>query len=120
MSAERFLVLLTRGPEDPDRVTVAWVMANAGLALGKQTVVVLTNEGVRIGDPAVVARIAEPGFEPLERLVAQFLEGGGEVWACTPCVEKRGLSGHLRPEVKLVGAVSAVAFAAEGGLAFSF
>jgi predicted peroxiredoxin len=120
MSAERFLVQLTHGPEDPDRVTVAMVMANAGLALGKHTVVLLSNEGVRAAEPRVIASIAEPGFERLDNLVRQYLDGGGEIWACAPCVQKRQLEGALIPEVKMVGAVAAIAFAAENAVSFAF
>lgn len=120
MAAERFLVNLTHGPEDPDRVTIAMVMANSGAALGKQTVVLLASEGVRVGVKETIDAIAEPGFATLRELTDQFFEAGGEIWACTPCVAKRKLNDRIMPEVKLVGAVAAIEFASDNGVSFSF
>lgn len=120
VSAERMLINLTRGPEDPDRVTVAFVMANAAVSLDKKTVVLLSTEGVRALEQRVVDTIAERGFAPLKDLVQNFLEAGGEIWACTPCVAKRGLEGRLLPAVKAVGAVTAIEFVAQDGVSLSF
>jgi predicted peroxiredoxin len=120
MAASRFLVNLTRGPEDPDRVTVALVMANAALALEKEVVVLLSTEGVRAADRRVVASIAEPGFMPLQELVDTYLADGGQIWACTPCVKKRQLEDALIDGVRLVGAVAAIQWVSEDGVSFSF
>ncbi len=120
MAASRFLVNLTRGPEDPDRVTVAMVMANAALALEKEVVVLLSTEGVRAAETRVIETIAEPGFMSLKELVSTYLSDGGQIWACTPCVKKRGLEGLLVEGVRLVGAVAAVQWVSENGVSFSF
>ncbi len=120
MAHSRVLVNLTRGPDDPDRATVAFVMANAAVTLDKTAVVLLSTEGVRVGVPAAIDAIHEPGFLPLGELMATFLEAGGEVWACTPCVTKRGLDGSMHPAIKNVGAVAAIEFVAEDGVSLSF
>ncbi len=120
MAASRFLVNLTRGPEDPDRVTVAMVMANAALALEKEVVVLLSTEGVRVAEMRVIESIAEPGFMPLKELVDTYLGDGGQIWACTPCVKKRHLESVLIEGVRLVGAVAAIQWVSENGVSFSF
>lgn len=120
MAASRFLVNLTRGPEDPDRLTVAMVMANAALALEKEVVVLLSTEGVRAAEVQVIESIAEPGFMPLKDLVETYLADGGQIWACTPCVKKRHLEERLIPGVRLVGAVAAIQWVSENGVSFSF
>lgn len=121
MAHERFLVNLTRSPEeDPDRVTVAFVMASSALALEKEVVVLLSTEGVRAGVAAAVDGVHEANFAPLRELVEGLVEGGGQIWACTPCVKKRGLEGALDPRVRLVGAVSAIEWVSEAGVSFSF
>jgi predicted peroxiredoxin len=120
MAHSRVLLNLTRGPDDPDRATVAFVMANASATLDKTTVVLLSTEGVRVGVPAAIDAIQEPGFLPLRELVAAFLEAGGEIWACTPCVNKRGLGERMHPAIKNVGAVAAIEFVTDGGVSLSF
>jgi len=120
MARSRVLINLTRGPEDPDRATVAFVMANAAATLEKSTVVLLSTEGVRLGVPAAIDAIHEGGFLPLRELVNSLLEAGGEIWACTPCVAKRGLEESLHPAIKKVGAVAALEFVCEDGVSLSF
>ncbi len=118
--AERLLINLTRGPDDPDRATVAFVMANAAVTLDKTVVVLLSTEGVRVADPHVLVSVAEVGFLPLRELWDGFLEAGGEVWACTPCVKKRHLDDVLPPAVKPMGAVAALSWVMEDGVSLSF
>ncbi len=118
--AERLLINLTRGPDEPDRATVALVMANAGLTLDKSVVVLLATEGVRVADPRVLDSVAEAGFLPLRELWDTFVASGGEVWACTPCVKKRHLEDVLPAAVKSVGAVAALSWVMEDGVSVSF
>lgn len=120
MPSQRVLINLTRGAEDPDRATVAFVMANAALGLEKEVVVLLSTEGVRVGDKRVINAVREPGFQPLADLVASFLDGGGQIWACTPCVAKRQLQEALHEAVKPVGAVAALEFLCDNGVSLSF
>lgn len=119
--AQRFLVNLTRSPaDDPDRATVAFVMATSALTLNKQVVVLLSTDGVYAGVRDIYERVHEPNFPPLAELVHGLIDGGGEIWACTPCVTKRALADRLSPEVKLVGAVAAVEWVSDDGVSFSF
>ncbi len=118
--AERVLVMLTHGPEEGDRATVGAVMANAALSLDKTVVLLLTLDGVRLGEPRVLDEIREPGFQTLRALWEAFLEAGGEVWACAPCVQKRSLDGHLDERIKMVGAVAAMEFLTHDGVSVTF
>lgn len=117
---ERFLINATHALDDPDRATIALVMANAALTLGKDAVLLLVSEGARLGVPAVVDTIQETGFPTLRELLEQYLEAGGQVWACSPCVAKRGLEKDLDPRITLTGAVAALAWVAENGTSLSF
>ena len=46
---DRFCVNLSSGPENVDKATVGFVVANAALASGKDVLVFLTVEAVRLG-----------------------------------------------------------------------
>ncbi len=117
---ERFLINATHGIDDPDRATIALVMANAALTLGKEAVLLLVSEGARLGVGEVVDAIHESGFPSLRELLEQYLESGGQVWACSPCVVKRGLEKDMDPRITLTGAVAALAWVAENGTSLSF
>jgi predicted peroxiredoxin len=87
----KVLVNLATGLEDPERVTVAFLVATAALDQGKEVVIWATKEAVRLGLPGVAAGEACDGCPPLERLFGQFADGGGELWLCPICVNSRGL-----------------------------
>lgn len=97
----RFLVNLTCSKNDPDKATVAFVVANAAVASDKETLVFLSIEGVRLAQPGFADDIHEEGFAPLKELMANFVKAGGKIYVCSPCFKKRKLD-----ETKLVeGAV---------------
>src|SRR2546428_10389633 len=85
-----FCVNLTHSTDDPDRATVALVVANAAVASGKETMVFLSSEGVRLAVKGVANEINEEGFQPMSTLLQNFLAAGGKLWVCSPCFKKRG------------------------------
>ena len=64
--AGQFCVFLTRALDDPDRATVAFVIANAALGSEKDTVVFLSTEGVRLSQKGYAEGVHEEGFLPPE------------------------------------------------------
>jgi predicted peroxiredoxin len=88
--AGKVLVNLATGMEDPERVTVAFLVATAAVDRGNTVVVWATQEAVRLGLPGEAKGEACEGCPPLERLFQQFADGGGELWLCPICVNSRG------------------------------
>jgi len=85
-----FCVNLTRSTDDPDRATVAMVVATAAVASGKQTMVFLSSEGVHLASKGTAEKINEEGFQSMSTLLQNFLAAGGALWVCSPCFKKRG------------------------------
>ena len=81
----------THAGDDPDRATVAWVIANAALASGKETLMFLSNEAVRVAVQGGAADIHQAGFSPLAELIETFGTNGGRILVCSPCAKTRGL-----------------------------
>src|SRR5881409_3222943 len=88
----KLLINLTTAKDNPDKTTVAFVVANAGVAAGQEVVVFLNVEGVRLTTPGYADDITSEGFKPLKELLAAFVENGGKVWVCPPCFNARGLN----------------------------
>jgi len=117
----RAVVNLATGHEDADRVTVAFLVATAGLAAGKQVVMFLTKEAVRLGVPGYADAIESAGAPPLAKLFGQFAEGGGELYVCPICFEARRLDAdRLVPNARLAGATPLWEFVGEGATVFSY
>lgn len=89
--ANKMVVNLATGLEDPERVTIAFLIGTAAVAKGKPTVMFLTKDAVRLALPGHAEGIACDGCPPLERLFVQYAEGGGELIVCPICFSARQL-----------------------------
>ena len=119
--AGKFCVSLTHAGDDPDRATVAFVVANAALGSEQETVVFLSTEGVRLAEQGYADDIHEDGFMALSELMGLFAEGGGEIYVCAPCYNKRGLdTENLVEGAVIVGGAKLVEFLAGGTPSISY
>jgi predicted peroxiredoxin len=111
----KFVVSLTSAKDNPDKATVALVVANAAVASDQQTVVFLSTEGVRLAVTGYADDIAEEGFAPLRDLLANFAAAGGTIYVCSPCFKRRKLDDTaLIPGAVIVGGAKLVEFMSTG------
>ena len=82
--ANKFCVNLTHSKDNTDKATVAFVIANAAVGSGKETLVFLSVEGVRLGQKGYADDIHEDGFAPLRDLMENFAKAGGTIYVCSP------------------------------------
>ncbi len=105
MAEQKVVVNLATGLEDPERVTVAFLIAGAALDQGKQVAMFLTKEAVRLATPGVAVGVACEGCPPLPQIFEQFAEKGGELLACPFCVNSRGIDdSNLVGNARIAGA----------------
>ena len=117
----RFCVSLSFAKDNPDKATVAFVVANAAVASGQEVVVFLTIEGVRLSQVGYADDVHEEGFAPLKDLMAGFAAAGGSIFVCSPCFKKRKLDEtRLVAGAKIVGGAMLVEFMAPGCASISF
>ena len=87
----KVVVNLATGMEDTERVMIAFLVASAATAKGKQVAMFLTKDAVHLAIPDHAKGEACEGCPPIERLFEQYAEGGGELLVCPICVTSRGL-----------------------------
>jgi predicted peroxiredoxin len=103
--SDKVLINLSTGLEDPERVTVAFLVAGAAVEQGREVKMFLTKEAVRLALPGVASAVACDGCPPLARLYEQYASGGGELLACPVCVNSRGLAGgEMTANARVAGA----------------
>ncbi|HEY7693727.1 MAG TPA: DsrE family protein [Gaiellaceae bacterium] len=118
---DKVLINLATGMEDAERVLVAFLVATAAQAQGKQVVVWATKDAVRIGLPGVMSGVPCKECPPLERLLDQFLEADGEIWLCPICLKARDLDeAEKLPTAKVVGATPMWEWAGNDTTVFSY
>jgi predicted peroxiredoxin len=114
-------VSLTHSKDNTDKATVAFVVANAAVGSGKETMVFLSVEGVRLAQRGVADGIHEEGFAPLRELMDNFAKGGGTIYACSPCFKKRKLDeNNLVAGASIVGGAKLVEFLSDGSPCVSY
>jgi len=115
------LVSLASSHTDPDRATVAFVIAGASVASGQDTTVFLSSDGAWLGKRGEAEKINEDGFAPLAELRDSFLEAGGTIILCTPCAKKRGITeDEVIPGAVIAGGAAIVALMVDGASTLSY
>ena len=117
----RVIVGCTHGEEDPDRVVVSYLTAGAALDQGKQVVMWLSSEGVRLALRGYADPIRAELDPPVKRLHNQFIEKGGRFYVCPICFRERDLdAADLVEGAELKGATPLMEFAGEGAMTFTY
>ncbi|MBA2508825.1 MAG: DsrE family protein [Nocardioidaceae bacterium] len=115
------VINLTRSADDPDRSSVAMVVAGASVASDQTTTVFLSSEGTRLAQQGVADDVHEEGFAPMSELVATYVAAGGTFLVCSPCAKKRGIGeDDLIEGASIVGGATLVALLADGAASLSF
>ena len=89
--AGKAVVSLTTGLEDPEKVTVAFLVAVGAAETGRPTLMFLTKEAVRLAVEGVAVGVACEGCPSLADLVRRYAEAGGRYYACPICFNARQL-----------------------------
>ncbi len=89
--AQKAVVSLITGLEDPEKVTVALLVAVGAAEQGRPTLMFLTKEAVRLATQGVAVGVACDGCPPLPDLVARYEAAGGRYLVCPICFDARQL-----------------------------
>ncbi len=117
----KLLINLTTAQDNADKTTVAFVVANAGIAAGQEVAIFLNVEAVRLATPGYADAISSEGFKPLKELLAAFVENGGKLWVCPPCFNARGLDkDNVIGGAVFAGGPAVVEFLGQGAASLSY
>jgi predicted peroxiredoxin len=118
---DRVIVGCSHGEENPDGVVVSYLTAGAALDQGKEVVMWLSSEGVRLALRGYVDPIRANQEPPVKRVHDQFIEKGGSFYVCPVCFKDRELDeSELVDNAELKGATPLMEFAAEGATTFTY
>jgi predicted peroxiredoxin len=85
------VISLTTGLEDAEKVTVAFLVAVGAVETGRDTVMFLTKEAVRVATSRSGRAIACDGCPELSTLLHRYAAAGGKYFVCPICFGSRGL-----------------------------
>jgi predicted peroxiredoxin len=117
----RAAISLITGLEDAERVTVALLVAVGAAESGRDTLMFLTKEAVRLATEGFAVGTACDGCPPIPELMARYAAAGGLLLVCPICFTARQLdSTTLVAHSQLGGTVQLWEWIGEGATTFSF
>lgn len=115
------VISLITGLEDPERVTVAFLVAVGAAEEGRPTLMFLTKEAVRLAMNGVAIGVACDGCPPLSDLVERYQNAGGTFLVCPICFNARGLDEkQLIKSAEMGGTVPMWRWIGDGATTFSY
>ncbi len=104
--AGKAVISLTTGLEDAEKVTVAFLVSVGAAEGGRETLMFLTKEAVRLAVDGIARGVACEGCPPLRALLDRYAAAGGRYLVCPICFDAKGLDkGDLIGGAELGGTV---------------
>ncbi len=114
-------ISLTTGLEDPEKVTVAFLVAVGAAETGRPTMMFLTKEAVRLALQGFASGVACEGCPPLESLIERYEAAGGQYLVCPICFNSKKLDeGDLVGNAKVGGTIPLWEWIGDGATTFSY
>ena len=85
------VISLSTGLEDAEKVTVAFLVAVGAAETGRETLMFLTKEAVRLAVPGVATGTACEGCPALADLMKRYESAGGRYFVCPICFNAKQL-----------------------------
>ena len=119
--AGKAVISLTTGLEDPEKVTVAFLVAVGAAESGRPTLMFLTKEAVRLALDGVAVGVACEGCPPLADLLKRYEAASGRYYVCPICFQAKQLDGGaLITGAELQGTVPMWQWIGDGATTFSY
>ena len=119
--AGKAVISLTTGLEDPEKVTVAFLVAVGAAESGRPTLMFQTKEAVRLALNGVATGVSCDGCPALPDLLARYEKAGGRYMVCPICFNSKQLDkGDLLPNAELAGTVQMWEWIGDGATTFSY
>lgn len=106
-NSRKLVVVITNGLDD-ERSSVAWSIANGGIAAGHEVSIFLVASGVDwVRKGAADFAHPNPLDPPMKEMIQNVIENGSAISVCPPCAKLRGYTEESFIEgVKIAGSMA--------------
>ena len=119
--SNKAVISLATGLEDPEKVTVAYLVAVGAAESGRRTLMFLTKEAVRLALAGTAIGVACDGCPPLADLVQRYEAAGGRYFVCPVCFNSKKLdSDALVTGAEIQGTIPMWEWIGDGATTFSY
>lgn len=118
---KKLVVIVTRGCDD-ERSSVAWSIANGGIASGYEVTMFLVSAGADWARKGAADNARpNPLDPPAKEMIQNVVKSGGSIMVCPPCAAVRGYDkDDLIEGAELAGSVAMLGVVSEGAKTLTF
>jgi predicted peroxiredoxin len=109
--SEKLLFIFTAAGDRAEDAVTGMTLATVSLSMGNEVAVALLGYGTLLAKQGYAETVHAPERQPFKKLLTEFLDGGGRVLCCKPCIKGRMM--ELDELVDGVVAVTAVIMSEE-------
>jgi len=89
---KKILYIGTRADDDPEKAAMPFVMACSALAMDIKATIALQGNAVYLAQKGFAEKVLPGGgFPRIKELLFNFMELGGELKVCVPCIQSRNI-----------------------------
>ena len=89
---EKLVIISTIGNENAEKATLPFVLATAAQASDFEVVVILQSNSVVLATQGEAEKVNASGFLPMVQLLESYIEMGGKLLLCSPCLKERNIT----------------------------
>ncbi|NLU38137.1 MAG: sulfur reduction protein DsrE [Bacteroidales bacterium] len=89
---EKIVIITITGGENPEKATIPFVMATAAQATDVVVSVILQSNSVVLAKKGEAEKVVAPEFMPVKQLIDAYIEMGGKLLLCSPCLKERNIT----------------------------
>ena len=106
---EKIVIIATHGADDPERATFPFILANSARLMDVEVTVILQGFGVLLANKGCYEHVFAVGLPSLKEQVDTFIEQGGKLLVCDPCIRERKIEeSMLVPTAEPIASARAV------------
>ena len=88
---EKNVIICTSGDDNPEKATLPFVIATAAQATDVEVVMILQSNAVVLSKKGEAEKINAKGLIPVKDLITTYVDFGGKLLLCSPCLKERGI-----------------------------
>ncbi|WP_455217182.1 DsrE family protein [Kaarinaea lacus] len=122
MSDKKKLVVVVTNGFDNERSSVAWSVANGGIASDYEVTMFLVSSGVDwVRKKAMDVARMNPLDPPVKDMIQNVMDSGGTIMVCPPCAKVRGYDQEdFIDGVQMAGSTAMLGVVSEGASTLTF
>ncbi|MBW2658886.1 MAG: DsrE family protein [Deltaproteobacteria bacterium] len=86
---QKLVYIAHDGGDKAEKVLTLFALANIGISMESEVTVILFGEATRLAYKGYGKTVASLDRLPMDRLMRDFLDNGGKILICLPCIKSR-------------------------------